>query len=264
MAAVFLTAAYHVRAQEAERQQPQPLQEVFQTELVYPQEKGEVQFTLSPTFSKGAGLKLFQTPLTIEYGLTSKWQVELEWQAASFRRERGEGETMRGIGDLRLGTKYSFMNMRGSSFHSAVGLEVGMPTGSAEKELSEGVIEYEPYFILARDFQRLKGAQLFAQAGVGLLQRVKGHASENEDGPTAHEFNLNVGSFVPVSHVVLTGELNWQTNRWNHGGQESLLYFTPGLVWHPASTWEVGVGVPIDLTRDADGFRNILKLTYEF
>ena len=270
-AAAILAVASPARAQEKEEQparteetKEQPLQEVFQSEVVYTQEKGEVQITVSPTFGKGGGGRLLQTPLSLEYGVTDKWQVELEWQPASFRREAGDEGTARGTGDLRFGTKYSFMNVRGSSFHSAVGLEVGLPTGSADKGLSEGFVEYEPCFILARDFPKLKGAQLFTQVGVGLLQRPKGRASEDGDEPAAHEFNLNVGGFIPVRHVVLTGELNWQTNRWNHGGQESSLYFTPGLVWHPTRSWEVGVGVPIGLTRGADGFRNIVKFTYEF
>ena len=51
---------------------------------------------------------------------------------------------------------------------------------------------------------------------------------------------------------------------WNRGGEESELYLTPGLVWRPSGTWEVGVGAPIGLTRDADGLRGIVKLTYEF
>ncbi|MET0625252.1 MAG: hypothetical protein ABW250_20105 [Pyrinomonadaceae bacterium] len=263
VAAFILAAAPQIDAQEQEKER-QPVQEVFQTEMVYPQERGEVQVTFSPTFARGGDRRLFQSPLTIEYGLTDKWQVEVEWQAATFRRQADDGETARGSGDLRLGTKYSLMNVRGSDFHTAVGLEVGLPVGNVEKGLGEGFIEYEPYLVLARDLPRLNRAQVFAQVGVGLLQRVKRPRAEDEDEPAAHEFNLNAGVFVPVRRLVVTGEISWQTNRWNHGGDESHLYVTPGVVWHPFGAWEVGVGVPVGLTGGADKFRNVLKLTYEF
>lgn len=258
-AVMVLFAAYGVGAQQ-EAGVRQPIQEVFQTELVYPQEKGEMQVTWSPGFAKSVRSRLFQSPLAIEYGLTDNWQIEIDWSGRVFRREVGDEKFTRGSGDLRFGTKYSFMNMRGSNFHSAFGLEIGLPTGDMEKELSEGLIEYEPYFILAKDFPKLNGAQVFTQIGFGFVHRVKG----DEDEPAAHEFFWNTGIFVPVKQVVLTSELNWQTNRWNRAGKDNELYFTPGVVWHPSRTWEIGLGLGVGLTRDADKLRGIVKLTYEF
>lgn len=217
-------------AQEADAdEREQPVQEVFQTALVYPQERGEVQLTYASRFSKGKGHSSLQTPLSLEYGITDRWQVEIEWNALSRRTETGEAAT-RGRGDLQIGTQYSFMNMRRSNFHSAVGFEVSLPTGSLEKELSEGFIEYEPYFIIARDFPKLHNMQVFSQVGVGLAQRAK-RSAEEDDEPAAHEFNLGVGAFVPFRRLVLTGEFNLSTNRWNNGGREREMYATPGLVW---------------------------------
>ncbi len=63
----------------------QPIQEVFQTELVYPQERGEVQLTFSPRYGKGGGQSLFQAPVSVEYGITKNWQVEVEWDVQSRR-----------------------------------------------------------------------------------------------------------------------------------------------------------------------------------
>jgi hypothetical protein len=260
--AVLVIGSYNVPAQEPNEEE-QPLNEVFQTVLVYPQEKGETQITMSSTFGRGSSRNIFQTPLSIEYGLTKKWLIELEWDSASRRRELGEGAVL-GMGDVRLGTKYSFMNMRGSKFHSAIGVELGLPTGNVDKELSEGVVELEPYFILARDLPTLNGAQLFTQIGVGFVKRVKERRGEFEREPTAHELSWNSGVFVPFRKVILTGELNWQTNRWNRRGDESELYITPGIVWHPARGWEFGIGFPVGLTHDADHIRTISKVNFEF
>lgn len=47
----ILFAGFSSRAVAQEQETP-PLKEVFQTELVYPQEKGEFQFTWTSSFSK--------------------------------------------------------------------------------------------------------------------------------------------------------------------------------------------------------------------
>ena len=241
----------------------QPVQEVFQTGLVYPQERGEVQLSYTSRFSKGKGHSSLQTQMNFEYGITDRWQIEIDWNAMSRRTETGEATT-RGRGDLSIGTQYSFMNMRRSNFHSAVGFEVSLPTGNVEKKLSEGFIEYEPYFILARDFPKLNNMQIFSQVGVGFGHRARRGVEAEEEEPAAHELNLGVGMFVPFRSLVLTGEFNLSTNRWNNGGLEREMYLTPGLMWRLPRNWEVGVGAPVGLTRDADKSGAIFKLVYEF
>lgn len=101
----------------AQEEKDQPLQEVFQTEMVYPQEKGALQFSAALIF--GRVNKKFSNDLTLEYGLTQAWQVSLQWE--SFARQKTEGGLIsRGSGDLRIGTKYSFMNIRGSHFQKGM------------------------------------------------------------------------------------------------------------------------------------------------
>src|SRR5882672_7514598 len=147
----------------------QPLNEVFQTELVYPQEKGAFQFTSVATFSRPD--KNFSNDLTIEYGLTHAWQISLEWE--SFARKKADNGLMsHGSGDVRIGTKYSFMNIRGSNFHSAIGFELGLPAASAKAQISERQIEYEPYVIVAKDFPNLSRLQLFTQLGLNFAHPV--------------------------------------------------------------------------------------------
>lgn len=131
---VLLTALTLVLSSEAiaQDQSDPPIQEVFRSELVYPQEKGVFQLTSTTAFRKH---KAVSNVISIEYGLTQPWQVDLEWE--SFARKVSEdGLVLRGSGDLRIHTKYSFVNIGGSNFHSAVGFELGLPAGSAKKESS--------------------------------------------------------------------------------------------------------------------------------
>ena len=239
----------------AQEESDQPLQGVFQTELVYPQEKGAFQFTSTSTFARGN--KKFSNDLTVEYGLTHAWQIELQWE--SFARKNNEdGLITRGSGDLRLGTKYSFMNMRGSKFHSAVGFELGLPATSAKKGISEGKIEYEPYVILAKDFPGLSRLQLFSQLGLSFAHSLtRSTASdENLDGKTVE---WNSGMFVPYRKARFSTEINW-----SKGAEENNLYLTPGIIWKLPRDMEFGVGVPVGISRDADSFKVIVKLVYEF
>ena len=245
-------------AEEEKKAYVQPLNEVFQTETVYTQEQGEVQLQLSPNFREGRQRNLFQIPLTIEYGITDFWQVEVAWDT-HVNRNPISGSTTRGSGDLEIATKYSFMSIGESNYHAAIGLEIGISTGNINKELTEGFTEYEPFLILAKDFPELNNSQIFTRLGVGFVDRTQNHTDPDEDEAEANEFNWNVGFFVPVGPIRVTTEFNWQTNEWHNSGDENQLYLTPGLVWDLPGTWELETGAPIGLNGKSDNYRIITQ-----
>ena len=242
----------------------QPLQEVFQTELVYPQEKSEFQVTFGSRFSRSGDKRSNDIPLRLEYGITDRWQVELEWNANSRFRPASLAETESGVGDVGISTKYSFLKIRGSNFHSAVSFEAEFPTGDIDKGLTEGFIEYRPSVSFARDFPGLNRLQIFSQTGVAIKQRVKRSREIEDDESDAHEIFVSGGFFLPFKQARFVGEINWNTDQWNRGGAASELYLTPGLVYKLPGKWEVGFGVPIGVSRDADKFRTIIQAVFEF
>lgn len=250
-----------------ENEYEQPLEEVFQTELVYPQDRGEVQLTFGPRKFSG-GEESAEIPIAAEYGITDRLQVEIEYAAFTSIRLDTNGNA-RGPGDLEIGTKYSFMNIRGSNVHAAVGCNIELPTGDVSQGLSEGLVEVEPFACFAKDFPSLHRMQLFGQVGVDLVNRTKtAPDNDTEDSDEApldpHEFFLNVGTFVPIGKFRGTMELNWTTNQWNNLGNESAVYVTPGIVWVPKSGLEFGIGLPVGVSHDADHLRVIGLLIYEF
>lgn len=101
--------------------------------------------------------------------------------------------------------------------------------------------------------------------GLSLVDRVRSaEAADDEEGePAAHEIFVNTGFFVPLGRFRLTQELNWSNNRWNHGGEENELFWTPGVVIDLPGDQEIGLGVPIGLTDDADDVRIIAMWTWE-
>jgi hypothetical protein len=240
----------------------QPVQEVFQTETVYPQERGEFQLTMGYTLRKQFGRSSAQLPVFLEYGVTDKWQIGFQWNALNINNAAGDVQF--GTGDLSLGTKYSFMNVGNSNTHVALGFELGLPSGDRSKEMSEGQVEYEPFVVIAKDFPQFKHLQIFTQVGLGIIQRPV-RVTEGEDKePVAHELNWNTGFFIPLQQWVITTEFHWSTNRWNHGGTDNHRALTPGVIWRTPANWEIGVGAPISLTQDSPESRLIFKLTKEF
>jgi hypothetical protein len=170
----------------------QPLNELFQSEAVYPQEAGEIQLTLRPLFQRGEeGDKTYQHILGLEYGITDEWQLELGF-ASFVDHDPTDGASTSGIGDLELGTKYSFMRIRESNVHAAVAFEVTVPTGDPDRELGEGFMEYEPSLIVAKDFPEWHGLQLFAQLGLGFVDRVREETSERPAADDAEEEDEDV------------------------------------------------------------------------
>ncbi len=229
----------------------QPLQEVFQTELVYPQERGEVQLTAAPRYRSGADEDLFELPLAVEYGITDAWQVGLDWRSIVHRRPREEDSTT-GAGGLEVETKYSFMNVGESDFHAALAFSLGIPLGDVDRGLTEGFLEYEPAVLLAYDFPRLANSQLFTEVRVGFVQRVRSPSDPDEAEPPSHELGWSSGFFVPVGPIRLTLELTLETNEWNNRGEEAGWSLTPGVVWDLPGRWEIGIGVPIGLSGDEE------------
>ncbi|MEO8379114.1 MAG: hypothetical protein ABI779_05580 [Acidobacteriota bacterium] len=247
-------------ADAEEREESQQLvQEVFQTELVYPQEKGEVQVTAAVNWNEEQDGRTKEVPLSLEYGLTDAWQIEMSLTGVDRRFEGGDSS--QGVGDLEVGTKYSFMNIGGRPLHAAVGVEVTLPVGDPDQGLGEGLLQVEPFVAVGRDFPELNRMHVFGQVGLGLVRRTRGG---DDEGQPAHELSVNTGLLVPVQNFRLVAELNWASNRWNHDGDETSLFVTPGVVWDLPGTWELGVGVPIGLMNEGDRYRVITQLIYEF
>ncbi len=217
-----------------------PIEEVFQAELVYPQEQGEVQVTILPRFSRSESQNIALVPFSLEYGITDSWQFEFEWNSL-VAIDDTQSKTKHGIGDLSFGTKYSFLNISQTGFNCALTTEIELPVGDENEGFGSGETTFGGSVILAQDFRK-SNAQLFAQVGTEI---------ENSE----MEPFWNTGFFLPVTYLVVTGEYSWT---------ETASYLAPGLVFALPENLQIGIGVPIGLTEDSDHYQVIGLLTYEF
>lgn len=236
---VLLPVLCFSEEEEEEKGYVQLLEELFTTESVYPQEKGEIQFSIMSIYNKAEFSKSYNFPLTIEYGITDSWQLEMELN--SFKH----GSDFK-FDVIELGTKYAFMNIAGIQLHSAIGFEIGIPLQSSSSDDEESGPEYEPYLILAKDFPRLNNLQLFTQLKL-----------EMEDSFEEIGFGWNIGVIVPLGKMCIVSEFSYLS------GEEKEIYITPGLVWSLPGNWELMAGCPIGLSDYSDKFRIMLGITYE-
>lgn len=226
----------------------QAIQELFQSDTVYPQEKGEVQLTLLPTYAKGRETRSLLSPMIFEYGITDRLQFEANW--LGFARHDFRDPTLTdqsGIGDLEIGFRYSWMEIAQSYFHAAFGVDVNLPIGDERKGLGEGHFAVTPAVVIAADMDKTKGTQFMVNFGA----EIQEGAVSTKDA----EWFLNFAVLVPIRHWTLTAE-------WNLKQEER--YLTPGIIWQPRKSLEIGVGLPIGLTEGSDDYRVVLMFTWEF
>ena len=232
----------HAEEEDAEEEWEQPVQDLFQSVLVYPQEQNELQATFSPRFHKGQEENLWIMRVGIEYGVTDAFQVGFEWDAYK-HRDPDDESSEQGTGDVELEAGYSWMSISDLPVHAALAMGVLIPTGDEDKDLGEGSVAYEPVAILAADLDVLNGGQVFVNVGAEI------------DKDETEKF-VNVGAFVAVRNWVPSLE-------WNLGEEDEERYLTPGLTWTSARAWQIGLGVPLGLKDEADDYRVILQIVHE-
>jgi hypothetical protein len=231
--------------QEAERRQP--VQELILTEVVYPQERGELQLTAGARFDNGRASDSTTVPVGVEYGLTDAWQVGLEWGA--FTRVGSPGSAVTGTGDYSVDTKYSFMNIGGSRMHAAFGIEAGFARDVERRR------EVEPYAAFAADLNR-RGVQVFGHVGLAFTAATDG------DHEAGRELQWNAGALVPVGAMTFATELNVRNESFTvrHARE---LYVTPSITFSARRFWEFGVGVPVGVTSESNRVGLVVLMSYE-
>nr|NIV06662.1 hypothetical protein [candidate division Zixibacteria bacterium]NIW78454.1 hypothetical protein [Calditrichia bacterium] len=249
-----------LEAAENTREVPQPIQEVFQSDLVYPQEEDEIQFTFFPSFRQGESAKAARTLVEIEYGITDAFQLIFEWEGLLYK-EPDNGPAVSGPGNLELGGQYSWMALGDGNTHFAFGTLVEFPTGPVDNGLTDGFLEWKQFVILARDFPRWNQSQLFVELGFNWVDRIR--TPSQGAARKAHDLFWNVGGFLPIGPWRLTLEINGSNNQWN-GGNNNDVFLTPGVIYKLSKAWEAGVAVPVGLTPSSDSYRIVGYLMWEF
>ncbi|MBU0654078.1 MAG: hypothetical protein KJ914_02985 [Gammaproteobacteria bacterium] len=225
---------------------PQPLNDFFQSDSVFPQEQGEWQVSIGADYIKSDAGKVTTLTTGLEYGITDSLQVELE-HTPYIKIKPGDADeaTLDGQGNTELGLKKSWMHIGGSPNSVAVGYEHEFANGDDDviaDEDEEASDSDTVHITLARDLDTTGNTQASLQVG-------------REMADAGDENFANLAAFHAVGRHVFTGEYNWSD-------EES--WVTPGVYWKPAKGLDVGAAVAFGVG-DTDGNRALLlRLNYEW
>jgi hypothetical protein len=239
---------------------PQPIQEMFQSNLVYPQEKDEIQFTLFPSFKKSQDAQKIRTLFEVEYGITDALQVIFEWDGLLYKNPR-INPAIAGVGNIEVGAQYSWMGMGDGNTHFSFGNLIEFPVGPVESGLTEGFLEIQPFIVLARDFPEFNQSQVFLEFGFDWVKQIRNVPESIE--PEIDNISWNIGAFYPIELWRATLEINGNNNKLD-GGSINEIYITPGTIYKLSREWEIGMATPIGITKTSDDYRVIGYLMWEF
>lgn len=232
-------ASVHAQATTVAREQL--IQEAFRGELVYVQDANELQLTLASDVTRDRLQAPGTMSLGAEYGITSAWQVGLEWQAPTSRQVDAA------MSMLTVGVKRAWMQIHGSPVHFAAGMDLSISPFAGTGMNST---EVESFAVLAADAAH-GSVHAFVGASLG-VRPVNAGATVDE----AAGLEWHAGLVSRVGRFRLVGELDRQ----RHGE----LCLTPGIVWRGSSSLQIGIAAPVGLTAVGDRPQLIAKVTYEF
>lgn len=239
---------------------PQPIQELFQSNLVYPQEEDEIQFTLFPSFNKSNSSKNVRTLFEVEYGITDEFQIIFEWDGLLYKNPNN-GPTISGPGNIEIGAQYSWMGLGDGNTHFSFGNLIELPVGPVENGLTEGFLEVNPFVVLARDFPKANQSQIFVELGFKWAEKTRTVPAGSD--PALNSISWNVGAFYPIDSWRATLEINGSNNEWD-GGNTNEIFVTPGIINKLSREWEIGIAAPIGTTSTTDDYRVVGYLMWEF
>jgi hypothetical protein len=228
--------------EEEEEDDAHLLEEVIGATVVFPQDEGEIQLNLAPSYTRErgrGGRHIGRVGYEIEVGATDWLQFDVEWTAPTILGGAAS-PTAVGIGDVELGTQLTWMRMRGSPWSGALAFEATVPVSREESDFSEGTFTYEPYITLAVDPPAGR-AQVFTNLGV-------------EVSSEALQPFVNAGVIGAASltrpHLVVS-----------YSGTEA--YVVPGVSLVLPAGWSLVMGVSVGLSRASDPIGVGLVLIYE-
>lgn len=214
------------------------LQEFFLSETVFPQEAKEIQFTLKPYLSQSDDTH-FSIPLTVEYGITDRLQVEIEvpYLISSSKKRT----TIQGMENLEIGVLYNVIKSN-RPFALSMGVEFPLKTASRKIREYDPETSVEAIIIAARQFGK---AQIHAKMG-----------SEISAGKST--MNYGVASIFKFGRCKPTFELNWDNE------EARTLSVTPGVLWTEPGGLEFGMAFSTKVPNTYASWGVIASFTYEF
>jgi hypothetical protein len=217
------------------------------TEETMPTELGKWELNLNFRYwkEKENDVEVWEIPTaSLFYGIAERLSVEV---TVPFLVRTGSGGKNSGLGDSGLAGKWLIKEETVSMPAFVLGLELGLPSGSEDRELGEGDMEYEPYLALYKDL---------------IWTIVQGNVGYSYDGHKGKELEYGLALAFPAGKsLLLLAELNGSRT---FEEKETELYATPGVKYEVREGLGLGLGMPLGLTGSSSDRGVVMKVMFEF
>ncbi|MBO0723293.1 MAG: hypothetical protein J2P41_20895 [Blastocatellia bacterium] len=249
-------AAQNPTDQQMSLEERQPLELVFADSIV-PQDRHEMMLTTGGWYFRRGVLREAAITQKIEWGISDRLQISTF--AHLVNSSNLDGRTATGMGDIEIGSRYTWPAVGSQYTHLAVAMDAGFPTGDSRRGLGEGTYSVSPSVLFSRELRRGK-CQLFSTTGMEFIvgRRPIEHSL---DAPRNSVFS-NSGVSLKAGHGWIIGEISVSSDRWN-GGNNTSGILTPSYVWRLASRTELLFGVPLGFTSSTNRLGAVIKFTFE-
>ena len=218
------------------------LEELFLGEVVFPQERGELQFTPGFFWSHKREDDL-AIPVLLEYGITDRLQIMCELPVEL-------ADEAAGLGNVELGGYCNFFSDANAG--RAYGAGVGLALPTATTDVGEEAVIFEPFFIAYQEVGRVS-------VNVFTKLEIEAPISGEEDTQIGGEIGLalfgQLGRFVPLLELGVEIEED-----------ETAVRIAPAIVWQPRrlENAEFGVSLPVGVTEQTPDLGVFVLMTWEF
>jgi Putative MetA-pathway of phenol degradation len=216
------------------------------TESVVLQDQDELETSADVRYFRFPDHKETTVDAQLEYGLTDQWQIEAD-VPYTFLKPDGES-TVDGIGDVEISTRYGVLDFRRQPFSLDLGLGTTLPTGDRGRELGEGRLSLEPFFVAGQWIGPVN-----AQLHFAWRRAVTDAGTEPKD-----EYEYNLALIYPIERWYLIVEGDGESTT-----AGTKYYVTPGIAWHPANRLFFLLAAPLGVTQAAADYGVIASATLE-
>ncbi len=205
---------------------------VFDSTLPRTEKKNSLRFILHPHLGDLTKRDHLRTALGFRYGLTSRWEAQVESDAYFTHGVRHGGFfDESGFSSLGVGTKYRLGDPLRIGWDTSVGLDWRRPVGAPPPDVTDGLEHWTPALSFSRPWVGRPDWRVFFSLGADFVSAtgVTGQLEKNELGDDA--VSVSGGVLHTRGALTYTLETGYATTSVLGSTDRYVVSLRPGLVW---------------------------------
>jgi hypothetical protein len=203
-------------------------EELLEIELPEPQQRRDVDISLSPRVADLIKSNYIRSPIKVKYGLTNN--IELSATPRTYLHNPFKRETLgMGMADLDLGIKYRFLRILKEHFDMAFAFHTIYPVGS-NPDLMDGYVHYRPALLASKQLESYENLTVAGSLGQDIVDGASEPLVPEPNGIERKDITtVSTGFKLKSTPFAYTLEFVYTTDKPDSGEMEAFTV-TPG--WH--------------------------------